>query len=394
MGESITYRNITYRLLPGDVAAAERLLGTWDACRYVWNEVKAAREFQYAYWGDHTLESPTFFAFGKAFKVLWDHTDWLREYSYHILRYTLKYQADAWRAFFKGDSEYPRWKSRYGTPSITIPDNVRIKDGRLAVPKVGWLALRRRGGNPYADCEAVKAVKAVIKRVGRRWYATVCYKVHVVLAQDDGSAIGVDMNVRQVADSTGALHPMPDLARLEAKHKRHQREFARKKKGSKRRERAKRMAARAARRLALARKAWQHKVTRTLADKAHTVVIEALRPETMTRKGKGGKRGLNREIRKTGWGAMRQMLGYKADAVVEIDPAYTSQTCSTCGVVDADSRRTQASFKCTACGHAQNADLNAARNILASATGATARREAFGLPTSTTREMNALGLRH
>ena len=127
MGESITYRNITYRLLPGDVAAAERLLGTWDACRYVWNEVKAAREFQYAYWGDHTLESPTFFTFGKAFKVLWDHTDWLREYSYHILRYTLKYQADAWRAFFKGDSEYPKWKSRYGTPSITIPDNVRIK---------------------------------------------------------------------------------------------------------------------------------------------------------------------------------------------------------------------------------------------------------------------------
>ena len=91
---------------------------------------------------------------------------------------------------------------------------------------------------------------------------------------------------------------------------------------------------------------------------------------------------------------MRQMLGYKADAIVEIDPAYTSQTCSTCGVVDADSRRTQASFKCTACGHAQNADLNAARNILASATGATARREAFGLPTSTTREMNAFGLRH
>ena len=47
MCESPTYRNITYRLLPGDVATANKLLGTWDACRYAWNEVKEARELQY-----------------------------------------------------------------------------------------------------------------------------------------------------------------------------------------------------------------------------------------------------------------------------------------------------------------------------------------------------------
>ena len=41
---------------------------------------------------------------------------------------------------------------------------------------------------------------------------------------------------------------------------------------------------------------------------------------------------------------------------------------------------------------AANADLNAARNIRASGTGATARREAFGLPTSMTREIDRWGL--
>ena len=90
---------------------------------------------------------------------------------------------------------------------------------------------------------------------------------------------------------------------------------------------------------------------------AHTVVIEDLNTEGMTRSAKGTKAkpgknvrqkaGLNREILKTTWSALRQMLGYKAGAVVEINPAYTSQTCRACGVVDADSRRTQASFKCT-----------------------------------------------
>jgi putative transposase len=43
---------------------------------------------------------------------------------------------------------------------------------------------------------------------------------------------------------------------------------------------------------------------------------------------------------------------------------YTSQTCAECGVVDARSRRDQARFVCTGCGHTTNADTNAAINIL------------------------------
>ena len=40
------------------------------------------------------------------------------------------------------------------------------------------------------------------------------------------------------------------------------------------------------------------------------------------------KAGLNSEILKTSWGMHRQMLSYKAIYFVEIDPKYTSQTCS------------------------------------------------------------------
>ena len=106
------------------------------------------------------------------------------------------------------------------------------------------------------------------------------------------------------------------------------------------------------------------------------------------------KAGLNRVILHTGRAALGQMLNYKAAEVIKVSAAYTSQTCSACGAIDADSRRSQSEFKCVACGHAQNADLNAARNIRASGTGATARREAFGMPTSMTREMDTMGPRH
>jgi len=49
----------------------------------------------------------------------------------------------------------------------------------------------------------------------------------------------------------------------------------------------------------------------------------------------------------------------------QIKPTFTSQRCSACGHVAADSRKSQALFRCAACGYIGNADVNAARNIAA-----------------------------
>ncbi|WP_055480334.1 RNA-guided endonuclease InsQ/TnpB family protein [Sphaerimonospora mesophila] len=62
-------------------------------------------------------------------------------------------------------------------------------------------------------------------------------------------------------------------------------------------------------------------------------------------------------------------IAYKAAragvAVVHVDPAYTSQACSSCGHVDKRNRPGQETFACTSCGFAEHADVNAARNIAA-----------------------------
>ena len=62
-------------------------------------------------------------------------------------------------------------------------------------------------------------------------------------------------------------------------------------------------------------------------------------------------------------------LAYKAKqagvAFVEVDPAYTSQTCSACGWVDKRNRRSQAVFECGRCRFVGHADHNAAINIAA-----------------------------
>jgi transposase len=49
--------------------------------------------------------------------------------------------------------------------------------------------------------------------------------------------------------------------------------------------------------------------------------------------------------------------------LVEVAAAYTSQTCAECGSIDRANRQDQATFVCVSCGHADNADTNAARNI-------------------------------
>ncbi|WOX58622.1 RNA-guided endonuclease InsQ/TnpB family protein [Methanoculleus receptaculi] len=55
-----------------------------------------------------------------------------------------------------------------------------------------------------------------------------------------------------------------------------------------------------------------------------------------------------------------QLLGVP---VVFVDPRYTSQQCSVCGFVSKENRKSQSEFVCLECGHSENADINAAKNI-------------------------------
>ncbi|WP_449064035.1 zinc ribbon domain-containing protein, partial [Planomonospora algeriensis] len=70
-----------------------------------------------------------------------------------------------------------------------------------------------------------------------------------------------------------------------------------------------------------------------------------------------------------GWYGLEVAVRAKArctrSVIDKVPAAYTSQTCSVpaCGRVDAKSRESQALFRCTACGHTEHADVNAAKYI-------------------------------
>ena len=98
---------------------------------------------------------------------------------------------------------------------------------------------------------------------------------------------------------------------------------------------------------------------------------------------RGSKLGrrMNRVLTNCGRGAMARKLADLADRygieIHEVDPAYTSKTCSCCGYVDAKNRTSGTEqFDCRFCGRRMHADVNGARNIAAAVTGQPANTEA------------------
>ena len=127
-----------------------------------------------------------------------------------------------------------------------------------------------------------------------------------------------------------------------------------------------------------------HRITTQFVKKYDFFAIEDLSIISLTRSARGTlenpgqgvtiKSAANRTMLEQTWGEFAQILTYKAEgagmSVVRVDPAYTSLTCSRCGVAQFDSSRQERNrirFRCPDCGNDLNRSVNAAKNILARA---------------------------
>jgi putative transposase len=215
-----------------------------------------------------------------------------------------------------------------------------------------------------------------------RWFVSIqVEQPDVIPAAGLVPTLGIDFGVTLFAATTDGecVAPLNALKRQQKYLKRVQRSVSRKVKGSKNRRKAIDRLGRVHARIAAQRGDWLHKLTTRWANEHPVIAIEDLKVAAMSASAKGtttepGKRvrqkaGLNRSILDQAWGVARRQLEYKTaargGAVVPVQPAYTSQRCSTCGHTAKENRPTQAHFECEVCGHEENADLNAAKNILA-----------------------------
>ena len=373
-------RTVEFVVLPVKRSKARRMFQIAGSCRYVWNHFREKKLADYQDFknGKGERPQPSFFSLGVEFTKLRNETEWLRELPAAAVRYTLKYLSDALGQAMAGKKGFPKPRSRAKTaPGFTLPDtgNFRIRkvDGKyslLRIPLVGWVTLTRKGGNPH---EAGDPKQVVLRHDGCRWRAFIFYEVEVEEQPRDGEILGVDMNARQVATSDGDFYFLPDLEKKEKRKKWYQRKMARQVRGSNRRKDTKKKLGKVSRKIANIRKDWIHQTTKEIAGKCGTIAVEDLKVKNMTASARGTvenlggnvkqKAGLNRAMLDTAFGKIRKNLEYRCGRLIEINPAYTSQTCSECGHVDKENRKTQSRFLCVYCGFASNADTNAAINI-------------------------------
>jgi len=308
---------------------------------------------------------------------------WLTDVPYDVCAAVLMELDKAWQRCFGRNGYRPQFKSkarRDATPMIEPnPKSFHIKGagryGTIVFPKLGRIpAIIHR---PIVG----KAKTCAIVRDGDQWFACVsCEREIADPLLSTKPAVALDVGIAKlIADSNGGFVKNPKHA--EAMHpqiRRAQRTVARRQKGSQNQKKARAKVARLHRRVRRQREHALHITSARYAKNHGVIIVEALSIQNMTITASGTvaepgtnvaqKRGLNRAIGSAGWGRFREMLRYKVipegGRVVEVPAHYSSQTCAECGVVDAASRQSQASFVCTACGHADNADVNAARVLL------------------------------
>ena len=308
---------------------------------------------------------------------------WLAAGSQTVQQQALRDFARAMTAFFDpaNPAGRPSWRKAGRDEGFRIVGRgqqwdvrrVSRKVGQVRVPKAGWIRFRwSRAVPPDA-----KSYRVTMDRAGR-WHIAFAVIPAPVPAPGNGQAVGIDRGVAvSAALSTGEMLHAPALTGQErTRLRRLQRTLARAKRGSNRRGQVKHAIARLKARERDRRKDWAEKTSTGIARRFDVIRVENLQITNMTRSAKGTrenpgrnvrqKAGLNRGILRSGWGLLVRRLQDKAPGRVEkVRPALTSQRCSACGQVDRDSRESQAVFRCTACGVACNADVNAAINIAA-----------------------------
>jgi len=363
-----------YRLTP--TTPQETILRLHCAhARYVWN---LAVE-QQSWWRPGRAHAPGYCAQAAQLTEARAEHGWLADGSQMVQQQALRDFAQAMASYFVGTHRKPAWRKIGRDEGFRIvalkPGNVRRLSrhtGQVWVPKAGWVRFRWSRAVPSA-----RSYRITCDRAGR-WHVAFAAIPEPIPGPGTGEVVGIDRGVTvSAALSTGELLQCPGLRTTEqARLRRLQRKLARARNGSHRRQQVKTAIARMKAREGDRRKDWAEKNSTYLARRFDLIRIEDLRITAMTRSGRGTrerpgrnvrqKTGLNRGILASGWGLLARCLDQKAPGRVEkIYPAYTSQRCSACGHVAADSRKSQAAFCCTACGHTGNADVNAARNIAA-----------------------------
>ena len=271
----------------------------------------------------------------------------------------------AWERCFKKVSSQPNFKKKgkskdsfYLEQGTTAKPGISNNGKRIKLPRIGWVRL--------AEPLPLTAVhNCVISRTADRWFIAVKCEVEQPVVECLRPSVGVDIGIKELAvTSDGKVFANPKAYRRMSKKLKHlQRSVARKVKGSRNRQKSISLLAKLHARVANIRKNAIHQLTTHLAKNHSVVKIEDLNIKAFLKNHK-----LAGAIADCGMYEFKRQLEYKVEKfssqLVLVDRFFpSSQLCSNCGNHRHKMPLKNRVYVCPDCGHTEDRDLNAAKNI-------------------------------
>ena len=308
-----------------------------------------------------------------------DERCFLNDCHSQILQQKLKDLDRAYRDAFDKQQplkRLPRKHKRTLHSSFRYPQGFKVENNRVYLPKIGWVAF-------FKSQKIQGTLKNVtVSKSNNHWYVSIQVEEQVdTPIHSAKTAIGIDMGIAKFAAfSTGeTVNAVSSFRQHENKLAILQQHLARKEKYSNNWRKNQRKMSGIHATIGHVRRDFLHKLSTHLSKNHAMIVVEELKIANMSRSAKGSvecpgtrvaaKSGLNKSILDQGFGEFSRQLAYKQDwrggIFLKVNPRYTSQQCNICGHIDKNNRLSQSQFCCINCGHQNNADVNAAKNVLA-----------------------------
>ena len=258
---------------------------------------------------------------------------------------------------------FPRFRGKNRYKSLCYPQSgfgFTTNDKKLQVSKIGEIKIKKHR-------EMLDKVKTMtIKRTPtNKYYAVFSCEVEIPKMTPNEAMVGIDVGLTSFLTTDKGLHIKSPKHYRKAEERLGliQRQHSNKKKGSKNREKSRLKVALLHEKVSNQRSDFTHKLSHQFTTTYGFIAVENLNITGMVR-----NHHLAKSIQDSGWGMFINQLCYKAEwaggIVKQVGAFYpSSQLCSKCNArqkMPLDQRI----FKCHKCGHTEDRDTNAAKNIL------------------------------
>ena len=291
-----------------------------------------------------------------------EETKWLKEVNSQTLQFALRSLDTAFLNFFRGNAQFPKFKSRKHKNTFTIPQFGTLADNKISIPK-------------FKEGIKVKLHREVKGKIGKmsitktptgKYYVSIFTEQEVEELPKTNKQVGIDLGLKDFVITSGNKKFKNNrYTKKYAKQlKKAQQHLSRKQKGSNGFEKQKLKVAKIHEKIASCRLDTLHKVSKELVESYDLISIEDLNVKGMIKNHK-----LSKHIADASWGTFVTLLQYKCDwygkELVKVNRFYpSSKTCGDCGWINQELKLSDREWTCKSCGVVHDRDVNASMNIL------------------------------